>query len=136
MKKIRLRNIAVFGLAALSGALLLHTSQSVQVAEEKLHDLQADAQREQDAIRMLKAEWAYLNSPERLEVLAKKYTNLVPPDPQQITDSLPAAAQDQTMPGSYIEINAASSAMPDPVPEKTAPEKITPPKKPDKKEAP
>jgi cell division protein FtsL len=84
LKKIRLRTVFAFVLAALSGALLLHTSQSVQKTETEVGELNAEIIREQDSIRMLKTEWAYLNSPARLETLAKQYLNLDPTDPAHI----------------------------------------------------
>jgi hypothetical protein len=81
MKRIRLRTVAVFSLAVLTGGLLLRTSQSVQKAEEKLDQLKISVQQEQDSIRLLDAEWAYLNNPERLEKLSRQYLDLMPPQP-------------------------------------------------------
>lgn len=79
--KIRVRTIFIFTLAAGAGALLLHTSQSVQDTEAELAQIQSELAREQDSIRLLKTEWAYLNNPERLETLAKNYLHFVPSDP-------------------------------------------------------
>ncbi len=84
MKKIRLRTVVIYGLAGLSGALLLHTSQSVQKAEEKLTALQQGVTQEEESIRVLRTEWAYLNSPQRIETLARQYLNLKAPDPVQM----------------------------------------------------
>ncbi len=92
-RKIRLRTVAVFGFAAVMGALLLRTSQSVQQAEERLAILQAAISEEQDSIRLLNAEWAYLNNPERLEKLNAEFLHLMPPQPAAIlsaTDQIPA----------------------------------------------
>ncbi len=92
MKKIRLRTIVIYALTVLSGAALLHTSQSVQKAEEELAKITRDAAQEEDSIRVLKAEWAYLNSPARLEVLARKYLNLHAPEPGGIVASYNSSA--------------------------------------------
>jgi cell division protein FtsL len=94
MKRIRLRTVFIYTLAALCGALLLHTSQNVQQTEAELAAITGDVNREKESIRVLKTEWAYLNSPERLERLAKKFLNLSPPDPSQIkTDGLDIPAK-------------------------------------------
>jgi hypothetical protein len=93
MKHIRMRTIAVFAVAGLAGALLLRTSQSVQIAEDKLSALQTSLQQEKDSIQLLNAEWAYLNNPERLERLNREYLALMPPQPAAIMtgpDSIPA----------------------------------------------
>lgn len=85
MKLIRPRTFVIFALAGLAGAALLHTSQSVQHAEERLDTLELSVYREEEKIRMLKAEWETLNRPERLERLAQEFLDLVPPSPDQIT---------------------------------------------------
>lgn len=88
MKGLKLRSFVIFALAAIAGAALLHTSQRVQHAEDRLSNLRADIAREQDAIRVLKAEWEYLNRPERLEKLAAEFLNLVPPSPDTMPDDM------------------------------------------------
>lgn len=87
-KKIRLRTVAVFALAGLSGAILLRTSQNVQQAEERVAELTASIAQEEDSIRVLNAEWAYLNNPERLERLNKEYLGLMPPQPATIVTNM------------------------------------------------
>jgi len=80
MKLLISRTFWVFVLAGLSGAALLHISQRVQDAEVRLGAIKAQAAEEQENIRVLSAEWEYLNSPARLEILAAQYLDLVPPD--------------------------------------------------------
>lgn len=92
MKLIRPRTFVIFALAALSGAVLLHTSQSVQKSEERLEMLELAKYRDQEKIRMLRAEWETLNRPERLEKLANEFLEMVPPSPDQMAktpDPLP-----------------------------------------------
>ena len=84
MKKVRGRTVGVFFVAALSGAALLHVSQNVQQVEGELAGVKASYRSEREAIHVLNAEWAYLNSPERLEVLAGEYLDLGAPGEGQM----------------------------------------------------
>lgn len=88
MKGMKIRTFVIFGFASLAGAALLHTSQSVQQAEERLAVIDAEIQKERDTIHMLNAEWEYLNRPERLEKLAQEFLGLVPPSPETMTDTM------------------------------------------------
>lgn len=88
MKVMKIRTFVIFGFASLAGAALLHTSQSVQQAEERLAVIDAEIQKERDTIHMLNAEWEYLNRPERLEKLAQEFLGLVPPSPETMTDTM------------------------------------------------
>ena len=88
MKGVKLRTFVVFALAGLSGAALLHTSQRVQYAEEVLKTTQAELAHEEETMRVLRAEWEYLNRPERLERLATEFLDLVPPAPEKMPDQL------------------------------------------------
>lgn len=109
MKKIRLRFLVVFVMAACSGALLLRVSQNVQHAEENLAQLQAAIAQEENSTSFLKAEWAYLNNPERLEKLANKYTDLVPPSTAMMAvdaNDVPPRVQEKITPE-----DAAASSM-------------------------
>lgn len=85
MKKLNPRNFIVLALAGLSGAVLLHVSQNVQRSEDRLAEIEASIDREREAIRVLRAEWAYLNRPDRLERLADDFLDLAPPDPENFT---------------------------------------------------
>lgn len=85
MKFLKPRTFIIFALAGLSGAVLLHTSQNVQQAEERLEALEVSKTHEEEKIRMLRAEWETLNRPERLEKLAHEFLDLVPPAPEQMT---------------------------------------------------
>jgi hypothetical protein len=97
MKFMKPRNFLTFALAALSGAVLLHTSQSVQQAESRIEILQSSIAREKEQLHILKAEWESLNRPDRLERLAKDFLDLVPPETAAMVDeasSLPEVSQD------------------------------------------
>lgn len=75
----RLSNVALVLCVVVLGVLLFRTSQSVQDAEDRLGYVVGEVHEERESLRMLDIEWSYLNSPERLEHLAKRYTNLVSP---------------------------------------------------------
>lgn len=78
MKLLNPKTFIFFGLAALSGVVLLHTSQNVQHAENRVAEIEKSIAVEQERIRILKAEWAHLNRPERLEKLAQEFLDLAP----------------------------------------------------------
>ncbi len=111
MKLLRPRTFIIFALAGLSGTVLLHTSQNVQHAEERLEALELSVYREEEKIRMLRAEWETLNRPERLERLANEFLDLVPPSPEQMMvdhDALPEFAPADFAP----ELRSEEPAMP------------------------
>ncbi|MEM7679797.1 MAG: hypothetical protein AAF182_02185 [Pseudomonadota bacterium] len=82
--KIRTQLLPIFVIAVVAGGALLHISQMVQGKEEQLGRLEQRITAEQEAIRVLNAEWAYLNSPTRLEELSAEYLGLAAPDTNQM----------------------------------------------------
>jgi hypothetical protein len=81
-------------LAAACGTVLFHTSQRVTDTREKIAALSADTVKEQDSIRVLNAEWSYLNAPARLEKLARAHLALEPMKGRQFVS---AAALDAAL---------------------------------------
>lgn len=71
-------------LAALVGFGLFHVKYQVQTLEDQLAKLNRAIVREQEQIHVLRAEWSYLDRPERIERLAAKYLELAPPKPSQV----------------------------------------------------
>lgn len=116
-----------FALACVCGAILFQTSQRVNDGRQKLAQIEGNIRKEDQSIRVLQAEWSYLNQPERLEKLTKKYLGLQPLKGSQFTD----AAQLETRP---VEMPAAETAAPavaaaqTPAVQTPAPEKIDAPK--------
>ena len=62
---------------------------------------------EQEAIRVLRAEWSYLNQPERLQELASRYTELQPLNAGQI-----GSFEDVPMPHMADDFYAPSGRQP------------------------
>ena len=84
-----------FSLSVLAGTALFHTSEEVQKAREETAQLEGKIAEEKESLRVLKAEWAYLNQPDRLEKLAAEHLDLVPTKGRQLArlDAIPERAQ-------------------------------------------
>ncbi|TAL37422.1 MAG: hypothetical protein EPN97_05105 [Alphaproteobacteria bacterium] len=82
---MRRMTILWLALAAICSAVLFHTSQQVTDGRAKLAGLSQDARKEEESIRVLQAEWSYLNQPDRLEKLSKQYLDLAPLKGRQFT---------------------------------------------------
>jgi len=65
-------------LAVFCGSGIFHTSQKVHDERAKIATLNASIGKEEESLRVLNAEWSYLNQPARLEKLAKTYLHLAP----------------------------------------------------------
>ncbi|WP_332691307.1 cell division protein FtsL [Bosea sp. (in: a-proteobacteria)] len=75
---IKLLHVIAIG-ALVSSALYAYTIKYETTLEaEQLQKLRAKAQRERDAIAVLKAEWQYLNRPDRLQALSDRHLDLQP----------------------------------------------------------
>jgi hypothetical protein len=81
MRIFRLSSLVALFLGVTSGACLFYVSQNVQRAEENLAALKSAKSYEEQTIRVLKAEWSYLNRPERLHSLSESYLELDAPMP-------------------------------------------------------
>lgn len=78
-------------LSAISVVLLMLVSfelyngvHRVKAQEQQLASLKAQIGREAEAIRVLRAEWTYLNQPDRLQDLARRHLALAPTGAPQI----------------------------------------------------
>lgn len=74
-----------FCLSILIGAVLFQTTQRVSDGRQKLAALTHDLQEEEETLRVLQAEWSYLNQPDRLEKLSREYLKLSPMKGQQFS---------------------------------------------------
>ena len=80
-----------FALCVVVGGFLFQTTQRVNDGRQRLAVLTADIQEEEESLRVLQAEWSYLNQPDRLEKLSREYLQLSPMKGQQFarTGSIP-----------------------------------------------
>ena len=77
--KVKLSTIATFVLATILGATLFWVSQQVQLLERDQRNYASQIASEQEGMRVLNAEWDYLNRPDRIETLAAKYLDQMQP---------------------------------------------------------
>jgi hypothetical protein len=85
---IKIRYIVFFALLTCFIFTLFQVKFKVQMLNKQMTELKQQLSREKDAIYVLKAEWAYLNQPERLERLSMKFLNLSEIKPCQINPGL------------------------------------------------
>ncbi len=86
----------VIALVIGSGGILMDISQQVQRAEREIKQHDRKIAAKEESIRVLKAEWAYLNDPARLELLVSKGLELSLPDSiNVISDISPVNANKQ-----------------------------------------
>lgn len=91
-----IRTHALIWTVLVAGAVgvLFYTSHQTQELEAELEARHSAVIAQREAIRILRAEWAYLNEPGRLRELARRHTPLGPAMPVQIVaspDDIPAA---------------------------------------------
>lgn len=91
--KARVLAAVAIGTAVMSGVALFWTAQRVQTAEMKVRQLNDASASEQQALHVLRAEWDYLNRPDRLEALAKQNLSMSAPQSGEVVAS-PAAIND------------------------------------------
>jgi hypothetical protein len=74
-------------LAAAAGGTLFHVSFEVSELDDRLGKLNRDIRTDREAIHVLRAEWSFLNQPNRLEELARRHLNLQPVSGSQLIDA-------------------------------------------------
>ncbi len=82
---IRPALILWIGLPAIVTIALILVSYQVQSLENELETLEHAAIAQQEEIHVLKAEWSFLNRPERLARLAGRHLELAPVIPAQMS---------------------------------------------------
>ncbi len=96
MKLFRVSTLLALTLSASSGFMLFSTAQKVQQADSEQRRMQVSVAQEEQTIRVLRAEWDYLNRPDRLEALVKNNLELIPAQPDSVRDDasdLPGIAE-------------------------------------------
>lgn len=81
-----------FGLACAAGFALFNVTFKVEKLEAELGELNRQILDDQQSIHILKAEWSYLDRPERLETLVNSYL------PEFKTGSVPTPVRIELLP--------------------------------------
>ena len=107
---IRLTSLTALLLALGTGILLFWVSQQVQQVEREHKQLMVSNLQEEESIRVLRAEWDYLNRPERLEELSTKYLNMAPASAETLVQSISAIPEPEDSTGAPEEAVPVSTA--------------------------
>jgi hypothetical protein len=101
---IRPTSVILLVLAAAAGGALFHVSFEVSALDDRLGTLNRDIKSDREAIHVLKAEWSFLNQPERIEELARRHLDLTPVSGKQLTGAgtLPVRPE-QDLPAPQID---------------------------------
>jgi len=98
---IRLLNICVIAALFVAAAYVYKIKYESTQRAEQVAKLRAEIRREHDAIAALRAEWSRLDSPARIQELAKRHLALRPIEQRQFDrlDQLPERPSDLVPPG-------------------------------------
>jgi len=98
---IRLLNICVIAALFVAAAYVYKIKYESTQRVEQVAKLRAEIRREHDAIATLRAEWSRLDSPARIQELAKRHLALRPIEQRQFDrlDQLPERPSDLVPPG-------------------------------------
>ena len=123
----RRATLILFALAVVAGGVLFGIAFEVSALEERLAVLNKQITKDRDSIHVLRAEWSYLNQPERLHGLNQRYLDLQPldggqlseiaalpvrPTPEPELNPAPAEAAPVDAPSTEMSIATALSAKP------------------------
>jgi cell division protein FtsL len=105
---MRLLNLIVIVALVVAAGYVYRIKFDSTVQAERVARLRAEIRRERDAIAKLRAEWARLDSPDRIEQLARRHLRLKPEDATQFDDldRLPERPQLPSEPDSGDPIGA------------------------------
>ena len=105
---LRILNLIVVGVLILAAAYVYRIKFDSTVQAERLAKIRGEVRRERDAIAGLRAKWAELDNPARIEALAKRFLPLKPIESTQYSslDQLPERPPELVQPGSQDPIGA------------------------------
>ena len=105
---LRILNLIVVGVLILAAAYVYRIKFNSTVQAERLAKIRSEVRRERDAIAGLRAKWAELDDPSRIEALAKRFLPLKPIESTQYSslDQLPERPPELVQPGSPDPIGA------------------------------
>ncbi len=99
----RVFNVLLLALMIVGAAVTYDMKHKAEMAADKVARLQAEIAKEKDAIQLLRAEWAVLTQPARLQSVVDKYADyfkLQPFSPKQLAtiDDIPLKQAPVTLP--------------------------------------
>jgi hypothetical protein len=99
----RIFNFVLLALMVVGAAVTYDMKHKAEMAADRVARLQAEIAKEKDAIALLRAEWAMLTQPSRLQSVVDKYADyfkLQPFDPKQLAtiDEIPLKQTPITVP--------------------------------------
>ena len=105
-----MRLLGLVFLVIVMGSGLFYIKAQVSTATNDLHKLQMEVKKAEEDTAVLKAEWSYLNRPERLQKLAEKYLDIASPKPRQMTSVamlgyMPGVANDEDIQSIYSSVS-------------------------------
>jgi hypothetical protein len=83
---MRLLNLLIIGALILAASFVYKIKFDSTLQAERVAKLRGELRHERDAIALLRAEWTKLDTPARLEALAKRHLALKPIEPTQFDD--------------------------------------------------
>jgi cell division protein FtsL len=97
---IRPTNLVIFAAAACIGFGVFHAKHQVQELQEEYARVGKQIVAERDAMHVLRAEWSYLNQPQRLADMARRHLDLQPMATAQLgrLDALPTKPGTSALP--------------------------------------
>ena len=112
---LRLLHIVVLAALVFAAADVYKIKYESTLQAEKVAKLRGELRREQDAIAMLRAEWAKLDRPDRIQDLAQRHLALKPLDARQFDplDRLPERPAQLVPPGTADPIGAVIETLAD-----------------------
>jgi hypothetical protein len=113
---LRLINLAIIGALVFAAAWVYEIKYAATRQAERVARLKVEIRRERDTIAALRAEWAQLDNPDRIQILARRHLTLKPIEATQFDslDRLPAKPAEIIAPGTADPIGALIETMADP----------------------
>jgi cell division protein FtsL len=113
---LRLLNLAVIAALVLAAVWVYEIKYSATRQAERVAKLRVEVRRERDAVAALRAEWAQLDNPDRIQILARRHLTLKPIQAIQFDslDRLPDKPVDIVPPGTADPIAALIEITTDP----------------------
>jgi cell division protein FtsL len=113
---LRLINLVVIAVLVLAAAWVYEIKYSATRQAERVAKLRTEIRRERDATAALRAEWAQLDNPDRIQILAKRHLTLKSIEPTQFDalDRLPEKPVEIVPPGTADPIAALIEITTDP----------------------